>query len=320
MSADRMDVARWLAEGFGLPEPVELLPTARGAMGAVWELRTAGGVFAAKELFWFDGDVAAVRREVAFRAACAEVGVRSPQPLVGVEGEYVVRRDGGWWRLFEWADGEVPDRWDVEVSCWVATQMAAIHRPDWQGGEAETEPWYHRVDVDWAALLEVAERAKVDWARELHDLRPRLAQLTAVGNAVPVGRQVWCHRDLGNANVLRSTVAGGNWLVDWDNVGPLSPERELGALLMLQVDRPDNVRRVAGAYREAGGPAEIDGPGGFATGLAIWLNFLHGQGTAALDTELADQHRQFADRQVRSLLGSLPQLTILEQAVRAVRP
>jgi hypothetical protein len=120
---------------------------------------------------------------------------------------------------------------------------------------------------------------------------------------------------------LRSdpAVAEGNWLVDWDNAGPLVPQRELGALLMRQLDAPDNLRKIVGAYRAAGGPAEIDGAEGFATGLAISLNFLDGQAKAAMDTGLADGHRQFAQRQVAGLLESLPDLDVLEKAARAVR-
>ncbi|MEV8371480.1 phosphotransferase [Kribbella sp. NPDC056861] len=319
MGAGEPDVARWLATAFGLGEAVEMLPTARGAMGAVWRLKTTAGVFAAKELFWFDGDLAAVRAEVAFRAACAEVGVRSPEPLAGVDGEYVVRRGEGWWRLYEWAEGEVPDGDDVEVACWVASQMAVIHTLDWPGGEVEIAPWYHRVDVDWAALIEAADQAKIAWAVDLRELRPRLGELTALVNAMPTGEQVWCHRDLANSNVLRATVAGGNWLVDWDNVGPLAPERELGALLLREIERPEAFGRVLSAYRKAGGPAEIDGPGGFATGVAIWLNFLHGQGMAALDTELAEQHREYAEEQVCGLLVSLPELATLQRAAEAAR-
>jgi hypothetical protein len=321
--------AQVLAELFAVGEAVDLQEAARGAMGAVWRLETtterpavAGrtrvpGVYAAKNLFWFEGDAASIRTEVAFRAACADAGVPSPAPLPAVDGEYVVRLDGGWWRLYEWADGEVPDRRDAEGIRWLAEQMGVIHALDWSGGAAEVVPWYHRVDVDWPSLVETAEGAQVDWAAALKELHPRLVELTALVNAAPIGEQVWCHRDLKNTNVLRS--ADRSWLVDWDNVGSLAPWRELGALLMRHLDHPGNLRRIVTSYRASGGAAELDGPTGFATGVAISLNFLHGQASAAMDAQLSEDHRSFAARQVADLLSSLPPIDVLERAAEAVR-
>jgi hypothetical protein len=76
--------------------------------------------------------------------------------LAGVDGEYVVRLSDGWWRLYEWVDGVVPDRCDADVTGWLAEQMGVIHSLDWLGGTTEVLPWYHRVDVDWPALVETA--------------------------------------------------------------------------------------------------------------------------------------------------------------------
>jgi Ser/Thr protein kinase RdoA (MazF antagonist) len=305
-----------LAELFGVGEPRAMQETARGAMGAVWRLETETGTFAAKELFWFEGDVSSVRREVAFRTACAGAGVRSPEPLANVSGEYVVRHEGVWWRLYEWAEGDVPDHSDLEVTAWLAEQMAVIHTLDWPGGELEPVPFYHRVDVDWDELVDTAQQAGVDWADDLRRAQPQLLELTAVVNAEPIGDQVWCHRDLKNTNVLRpaGNVAEGNWLVDWDNVGPLSPERELGALLMWHLHNPANLRRVVTAYHAAGGPAEITGPASFATGLAISLNFLHGQASLAMDLTHSKAHREYATRQIPGLISGPPDLAQMKTA------
>ncbi|MEU4390032.1 phosphotransferase [Kribbella sp. NPDC023855] len=303
-----------LAELFGVGEPSAMQETARGAMGAVWRLETETGTYAAKELFWFEGDVGSVRREVAFRTACAAAGVRSPEPLASVSGEYVVRHEGVWWRLYEWAEGDVPDHLDIEVTTWLAQQMAVIHALDWPGGELEPVPFYHQVDVDWDELVDTALRAGVEWADDLRRAQPQLLELTSLVNAEPVGDQVWCHRDLKNSNVLRpaSNVAEGNWLVDWDNVGPLSPERELGALLMWHLHNPADLRRLVTGYHAAGGPAEITGPASFATGLAISLNFLHGQAALAMDTGHAETHRRYATRQVAGVISGLPDLAQLK--------
>ena len=64
-------VAEVLVVRFALGTAQELQQLARGAMGAVWKLRTDVGTFAAKQPFWFEPAEAAVREEMAFRAACA---------------------------------------------------------------------------------------------------------------------------------------------------------------------------------------------------------------------------------------------------------
>lgn len=254
----------------------------------------------------------------------------SPEPLATADGDYVIEHDGGWWRLYEWVDGEVPDRGDVNATNWLAEQMGRIHSLDWNGSAHEATdvvPFYHWIDVDWPALADAAESAEVTWASTLRRLLPRLCDLTDLVNGAPTGEQIWCHQDLKNTNVVRAVVGHGNaaadrpahWLVDWDNVGPLAPWRELGSLLLRHASNEHTVRQIIESYRSTGGPAQIHGPESFATGLAIHLNFLHGQATSAMNEELPDPHRHFAATQVHSLLESVPDLPALEQAVQPTR-
>jgi phosphotransferase family enzyme len=290
-------------------------PIARGAMGAIWRLSSDAGDFAVKQPFWGFLPESAVASEVAFRAACADVRVPSPAPIAAMNGEYVVHHEGSSFRLYEWVDGEVPDRGDAVVTAWLAAQMGAIHALEWSGPAGdEPDAFYHRVDVDWPALAAAADRAAVGWASDLGEMVPRLQHLSELVNGVPIGTMVWSHRDLKNTNVLRG--ATDSWLVDWDNAGPMAPWRELGALLMNHLASEASLRRITGAYRSAGGTAVIDGPTGFATGLAISLNFLHGQASSVLDATTEDHHRQFAAAQVAALLTSIPDLALLEQASR----
>jgi Ser/Thr protein kinase RdoA (MazF antagonist) len=311
------DTAALLAGLFGLGRAVDMQQVARGAMGAVWKLSVEGASYALKQPYWQEPCEQDVLREVGFRASCAHRGVPSPEPIVSTSGKYVVTDGTRSWRVYDWIDGFVPDRKDVAVTTWLAAQMGAIHSLSWEpgggnSGSSGPEAWYHRVDVDWVELAAAAEKAGVDWAPALGALVPRLEELSELVNGALVGAMVWCHRDLKNTNVLVGQES--NWLVDWDNAGPMTPWRELGHLLMHHLDSETNLRQIAAAYRGAGGTASIEGPEGFATGLAVWLNFLHGQATSVLDPELDDEHRAYALEKVVPLLRSMPDLRTLEQA------
>jgi hypothetical protein len=110
-------------------------------------------------------------------------------------------------------------------------------------------------------------------------------------------------------------------LVDWDNVGTLAPWRELGALLTRHLNHPATLRQIVTTYQAAAAPATPPTvtPSTFATGLAIHLNFLHGQASASLDPNLPEAHRSFARQQVGALLTSLPTIEDLEEAAAVAR-
>jgi hypothetical protein len=324
------ELAGVLADGFGLGTPTGLHRVARGAMGAVWRLAVTGPAsYAAKELFWFDPSQDAVAAEVAYVERCRTAGVRSQRAVATPSGRYVLPADGRWWRLYEWIDGGVPDRTDPAIASWMTRQMARIHAVDAPGGYDAGPPaadrlWYYRVDADWPGLAVDARRAGVSWAGQLDAAVRRLCELTALVNAGPVGAMVRCHRDLNGDNVVLDP-AGARWLVDWDNYGPLEPWRELGALLVEHAAEPVALSGLAATYRDAGGPIarsnDFVAPAGgtlFATGLAIWLNFLAEQARTVLDGGVDAEQGAWSAARVAGLIGPFPSVPELDAAAGVV--
>ncbi len=127
-----------------------------------------------------------------------------------------------------------------------------------------------------------------------------------------------CHRDVKAVNTLLGP-GGERWLLDWDNCGPLESWREFGNLLLHHVGRDLAVVDIVGAYRDAGGCALPASPAVFATGVAVWLNFLHGQALVALDDAADREHRKFAAAGVTALVDGMPTVRALERASACLR-
>lgn len=316
-----MPPAQDLADAFGLGRATGLTRTARGAMGAIWRLDVADegadeGSYAAKELFWNPPGEDRVGTEIRLVDAARAEGVRSQVAVPAPGGRYVVSLAGTSWRLYRWIDGGKPDD---DATDWLVGQMARIHRVNTPGAPyVPGDEWYHRVEIDWAELAVTAQGRP--WADRLAGVVPRLIELTSLVNSVPVGPGVSCHRDLQHTNVLRDR-AGRNWLLDWDNHGPLEPWRELGALLIGAVPDLGRIGRLAAAYRKQAGTDVLpDGPELFATGLAVRLNFLSEQVRAVTVThpEDGDEHLAWSARMVGQLLGPFPAVAELARAAAVV--
>lgn len=156
------------------------------------------------------------------------------------------------------------------------------------------------------------------WLDRLTAALPRIDELAAFADVVPVGPGVACHRDLGANNVLRDRT-GRWWLLDWDNHGPLEPWRELGALLLSAWSDRERLGRLGSAYREENAIEIPDGPELFATGVAVWLNFLAGQIVEATDDDVSAEQAAWSTDMVDRLLVPWPTLGDLAAAAGATR-
>lgn len=313
--------AEWLAREYGLGRVLSCTVAARGAMGGIFRLRTTTGAYAAKQFFWQQPDESEVSRVIAFTTACRKAGVPSPETLAGPRRRFAHEHPatGQSWQVQRWIQGAVPDRLDVLTAIWLAQQMATIHRLALRCDEgAEIDPWYLVADHDWLALSDHALACNAPWSDGFASRTSEFAALATVANSAPSGDVVMCHRDLKAVNTLLE-AGGQRWLLDWDNCGPQESWRELGNLLLHHVGDDSAVAAIADAYQDAGGCAAPRSLDIFATGLAVWLNFLHGQATLALDETAEREHRSFAGDEVAALVDGFPAMQALESAAAAWR-
>lgn len=310
---------RFVAAQFGLGRPRAVAVGARGAMGEIYRLDTDTGVYAVKRLLWEVPEESAAEREVAFAQLCGTVGVPSPRVLRTAEGAILLPAGSAdtAWRVAEWVEGSTPARLDPAVATWLAGVAGRIHRLADPTPGVLTDPWYLRVDHRWDVIAARATAAGVAWAPRLRSRLRELGEAATWVSSQPEGRSVRCHRDLKADNTLRT--AEQRWvLLDWDNVGPLAPWREMGTLLVHWWRRPDVLAQLTRTYRQAGGPPYPAGASVFASGMAQWLNFLGAQAAVLLDPGSVPADREFARPRVTGLLRDIPTLADLEQAAKTL--
>lgn len=301
-----------------------MTPVARGALGQIWKLSGNGTAWAVKELL-FTTDGPDVGAEVALRDAAESLGVSAPRLMPDRTGAHAVRLpEGSWVKLYDWVDGAEADPAAAEILSWCGRTLALLHTAG-EGTDETPSGWYEECprDADWAALLDRVTRAGVPWAEEL-------GRFTATA-AVELGRHVspsapgdvvTSHLDLRPQNVLVGPA--GPVLLDWDNAGPVSAERELARALYVwsggnRFDA-EAARRLVRAYRDAGGRAVVKDVDAFSMLFATDLNYIHVQAVCAVDPTVTAEQRDFGGREAVAKLRSLPDLgavTRLTQAVAA---
>jgi Ser/Thr protein kinase RdoA (MazF antagonist) len=319
--ADQGD-ARWLGSRFSLTATSALRPVARGAVGRVYRLTTTAGVFAAKEYFWWERDERQLADVAAFVERCRAAGVDAPALIGDPSGQivHVHPGTGRSWTLQEWSDGQPPaSSTDLETARWLMRQAAAMHRLAAPAGPYPDAHWYCRVDLDWSDVADRARSAGARWGEALASRRVDFEELTAFVNGVEIGPTVMAHRDLKPDNTLRG-VRGWS-LIDWDNAGPHEPWREVGTTLLhhLGSGAGDELTLLVREYRDAGGAPLPDDATVFASGVAIWLNFLRAQAELSLDGSHDAEHRSFADERVPGLIAGIATMTVLGDEARMLR-
>ncbi|WP_449349837.1 phosphotransferase enzyme family protein [Streptomyces shaanxiensis] len=299
-----------------------MTPVARGALGQIWKLSGNGTSWAVKELLFQEGEPDA-GAEAALRDAAEPLGISAPRLMPDRTGAHVVRLpEGSWVKLYDWVDGTEADPSDPEILSWCGRTLALLHQAG-QGTDGTPGGWYEDCprDADWAALLDRVDRAGVPWAGELG----RFVATTAaeLGHHVSPSAPddvVTSHLDLRPQNVL--VGPGGPVLLDWDNAGPVSAERELARALYVWSGGNDAdagaARRLVRAYRDAGGRAVVKGVDAFSMLFATDLNYVHVQAACAVDPTATPEQRDFGGREAVAKLRSLPDLGSVTRLTEAV--
>lgn len=323
-----------LLDVFGLGDgPARLTFVARGAEGRVSLLESNGLRYAVKQPFAgaagfpdLTSGEEVVRREAAHLARFEQAGIPVPVPVADRDGRFLVpvpeELGGGLVRLSAWVDGAAPRAGFVPGlhATELGTLLGRLHA----AAPATEDPigWWYRTVPEPGVWADLVERGT---GQPWHDgLTERLADLDRLGDLVrgvpdPTGPFVVGHRDLHPDNIL-VTTDGHLVPVDWEDVGPMLPDRELAKVLVQwHVDGEEvdasAVRRTVTAYRAAGGTGAVRGLDAFTMVLSGELNFLARQATASLDPSVEDTHREHAVGEVRECLLWLPTVRALEQVL-----
>jgi Ser/Thr protein kinase RdoA (MazF antagonist) len=246
--------------------------------------------------------------------------VRLPASHPDREGRYLLAAPGGTWlRRYDWVDLRPVELTAQATPRELGALLARLHRcapaAAVEPGGGPPDPWYDHVPAthEWAK----ASTSGAAWAARLADRLTTLPELcAAVAPADPAGLIV-CHRDLHPENVL-ADPAGALVVVDWDNLGPAAPGRELaralfdwfcdGSSACCDGSSADlgAVRGMYQAYVREGGPGRVTEPADFSMLLACRLNFLLVQAGVAIDPRAEGRHRAWAEREIDEALRILP--------------
>jgi Ser/Thr protein kinase RdoA (MazF antagonist) len=260
------------------------------------------------------GGSTSIAVELAFARLATEAGVHVPASHVDRDGRYLVTAPGGGWlRCYDWVDLHPLDRTAIEphaASAHCSRDFTGAPRPQPSSQTVAFHPTPGT--TSWPAAADWADVAtsSAPWAARLTGRLPGLPQLCAAVGPVESTRLLLCHRDLHWEHV-HVDAARALTVVDWDDMGPADPDRELAKAVFdwccddSHTDL-DGVRIMLASYVGAGGPGRVTGPSDFSMLLASRLNYLLSQVQRVLDPKTPRRHREWAQQELELALHILP--------------
>ncbi len=313
MTAEIRDVIADARVAFGWSGNIQVATGPHGATAQIWHVQVGSDHYALKEIYDDPPTEDWVRQELMFVAVAVDAGARVPASHPDQAGRFLVPTSHGTWiRCHDWVDLQPLSPHAPGVPEQLGGLLARLHL----GAPAATtefdgeppDPWYDTVP-DRAAWAEVVA-ATAPWATALGQRVAKLAQLCADVSAVEPATLVVCHRDLHPENVFAGPD-GTLVVVDFDDLGPADPGRELARVLFdWFCDRTttdlDGVRAMLAAYVKAGGPGRITEESDFSMLLGARMNFVVEQARLASDPKTLPRRRALAEREIAVALHIWP--------------
>jgi len=297
---------------YGWDEKTDIVAGPRGALGRIWHVRTPDGEYALKHSFGAPPD-GQPEAELDLVRRATTMGVRAPAQHPTPDGRLLTPAPGGGTlRLYDWVELHPADA-SADRPEQLGTLLARLHRSA-PPATSTPEPWYHQ-PPDPAEFTQYADRP---WGSRLARLVTDLPRLCSAMTPPDPAQLLVCHRDLHPENVQ---IGGDGDLVviDWDQLGPADPGRELGQVLFTWFTEPEPMAACYGAYRQAGGPGRITGPQDFTMLLADRLNFLAHEARIAADATADPDDRAWADLEIDETLRLLPSPAQLDRTLARLR-